>query len=117
LPEKGITGWAAFLAIGAIFAIILALDKRDARRDRSLSKYPPISDDGPRIDGHKPPTDEHERVSAALHAYAANQKADQAKKTTHDRKIRRWTRAATLGTYVYTVITAFILGVSIYQAS
>jgi hypothetical protein len=67
-------------------------------------------------EGHNTPDNEQDRVANALNAYARDQQAYQAYTAKHNRKIRRWTRAATIGAIIYTLITAFILVTSVYLA-
>ena len=70
---------------------------------------PPPDQRTPRSGGDNPTAEQINRVAATFEAYASQGEATQAKTTKHNRKIRRWTRAATIGALVYTLITATIL--------
>jgi hypothetical protein len=63
--------------------------------------------------GDHPTTEQINRVASAFESYTGQQKATDAKSAKHDRKIRRWTRAATAGALAYTLITTFVLIASI----
>jgi len=74
---------------------------------------PPRHQDGERGNDHYPPREGQRRIADALQTFAGDYKASEAEATKHNRKIRRWTRAATIGAWIYTLITVGILVFSI----
>ena len=70
---------------------------------------PPPDQRPPRPSSDNPAADHVNRVAAAFETYSSNQKAADAKHAKHNRKIRRWTRVATVGAIVYTLVTGAIL--------
>lgn len=67
----------------------------------------------PGSNGDHPSAKALHEIARAIHAFAGQHKAEQDKNIKNNRKLRRWTRAATIGTWVYTIFTFFIIIVAI----
>src|ERR1700733_13034251 len=61
----------------------------------------------------EPAAREIERMAAAFETYTRDNETAYAKTTKHNRKVRWWTRFATIAGLAYTIITALILIASI----
>ena len=70
---------------------------------------PPPDQRTPRSGGYDPTAEQIKRVAATFEAYVSQNQTGHAQTTKHNRKIRRWTRFATIGAVAYTLITASIL--------
>jgi hypothetical protein len=77
-----------------------------------MSDPPPDERPG-RHHSDNPTAEEIHRVAAALDAYTTRHEAAEAKTTKHNRKVRRWSRGATVVALVYTVVTTGVLIASI----
>jgi hypothetical protein len=80
-----------------------------------LSKMlnPPPHQGTPRDDSNNPAAEQIKRVTDTFDSYARHREAAEAKNSKHNRKIRWWTRRATIGAWIYTAITALIFVVTI----
>lgn len=79
----------------------------------------PSDQSAPRSNANNQASEQIHRVANTFEAYTCDQKAADAKNAKNNRKIRRWTRAATVGAIAYTIISAFILIItirSVYEA-
>ena len=58
--------------------------------------------------GNPPSAKEQRRIADTFQAYARNNKTHADKDGKHNRKIRRWARAGTIGAWIYTFVTTLI---------
>jgi hypothetical protein len=73
----------------------------------------PPPDVAPRRYSDNQTAEEIHRVAGALETYTREQKATEARNAKHNRKILRWSRAATVGAIAYTLITACFLAATV----
>ncbi|MGO8868767.1 MAG: hypothetical protein ACLQME_19950 [Alphaproteobacteria bacterium] len=70
---------------------------------------PPTQNSQATGDEDHTPAEEQNRMAHSFDTYARRREASDAKQAKHNRKIRRWTRAATIGALIYTAVTGAIL--------